>query len=583
MDHRNGGESRAALKRKKKKKQKKGAAPPLIGGPPLKKPKSQRAAAPRAAAAAAVPVAAAEAGFLGVVDADGDDLDAGAIAAAVDRGGLEDGDSVARRTLRAVLAPVGARRFYDEYFERRALHVRGRPADYLAGWCDAAAVLDFFDRGETLAGRDADVTRYEDGARADLIAHGTPVSGAMARRLFEGDRATVRLRAPQERLRDLRRLCRRLEDEFGSTVGANAYLTAADAQGFAPHWDDVDVFVLQVEGSKKWTVRGPPRDSLKLPRASSPDFGNDDLAALYPDPPVEVFLRPGDVLYLPRGFVHSAATTGEPSLHLTLSAHRNNAWIDLLERLLPRALAKAGEGEVDLRASLPRDYAHFLGLQHAEEEDDEDDEDDDAAAEGDSGDSAPDSDDSDASVAEVAAVGYDPALPRARRLQRARRSAFLREAAAKLKTVLAHALAELDGAADDLANEFVANRLPPDAPEHEPPPLDATSRVHAVSRRDARLVLDDAAGGGVALYHARANGPTPGAAPVACLAFEADDAPAIEALLASHPARPVLVRNLPHAGGDGDRVGVAESLLAEGLLQATDTGTAPADSGEDDA
>ena len=32
-----------------------------------------------------------------------------------------------------------------------------------------------------------------------------------------------------------------LQDYFGCMMGANAYLTPADSQGFAPHYDDIEV------------------------------------------------------------------------------------------------------------------------------------------------------------------------------------------------------------------------------------------------------------------------------------------------------------------------------------------------------
>ena len=35
------------------------------------------------------------------------------------------------------------------------------------------------------------------------------------------------------------------------------YLTPAGSQGFAPHYDDIDAFVLQLEGKKHWKVYSP--------------------------------------------------------------------------------------------------------------------------------------------------------------------------------------------------------------------------------------------------------------------------------------------------------------------------------------
>ena len=36
-----------------------------------------------------------------------------------------------------------------------------------------------------------------------------------------------------------------------------SYLTPANSQGFAPHYDDIEAFVLQLEGRKHWRVYAP--------------------------------------------------------------------------------------------------------------------------------------------------------------------------------------------------------------------------------------------------------------------------------------------------------------------------------------
>ena len=45
-------------------------------------------------------------------------------------------------------------------------------------------------------------------------------------------------------------LLARLESFLQCCVGCNAYLTPASTQGFAPHWDDVDVYS---EKTKRFT------------------------------------------------------------------------------------------------------------------------------------------------------------------------------------------------------------------------------------------------------------------------------------------------------------------------------------------
>lgn len=159
------------------------------------------------------------------------------------------------------------------------------------------------------------------------------------------DGATIVLQSLQRWWPPLAGFCRQLEDELGHPVQANAYLTPDGAAGFAPHHDTHDVFVLQVHGTKHWTVRAP------LVEAPTERHRSDHGAAA--DQPVlfDVDLIPGDCLYLPRGFIHSAAAQDGATLHVTigvLSVTRH----DLLRRLLDRAA-----DEPTLRAALPVGYA----------------------------------------------------------------------------------------------------------------------------------------------------------------------------------------------------------------------------------
>ena len=126
------------------------------------------------------------------------------------------------------------------------------------------------------------------------------------------------------------RFCRQLELGLGHPMQANAYLTPAGAAGLAPHHDTHDVFVLQVAGAKHWTVRAPVVDT-PLPRHVS----DHDAAAGQPVL-FEADMHPGDVLYLPRGFVHSAAAQQGVSLHLTIGVLATTVH-DVVRLLVDRA------------------------------------------------------------------------------------------------------------------------------------------------------------------------------------------------------------------------------------------------------
>ena len=237
-----GGSSRAALKRKKKlKKKRKQQHQPLVAVPSAsKKKKKKQKQQPEPSPP---PPPSAESDALQIVQ--GEDVAPDAVANAMKPRTQEDGDVRGRRVLRALLAPVGARAFYEETFERRGLFVRGRGADYLSGWCSSEDVFQSLEEPAT-SGVDVDVTRYDPSTEKRKTLSDGIISATWARQQLDQG-ATIRLRQPQDRLVKVQALCRALEGEFGSTVGANAYLTAkGGAQGFAAHWDDVDVCDLGV-------------------------------------------------------------------------------------------------------------------------------------------------------------------------------------------------------------------------------------------------------------------------------------------------------------------------------------------------
>jgi hypothetical protein len=106
-------------------------------------------------------------------------------------------------------------------------------------------------------------------------------------------------------------LCRRMEEVFHFEVWANLYLTPARSQGFAAHFDRHDVFILQIAGEKRWEV-WPPDYLLPLKDSRAPQPKQTH------GPPESLLLKPGDLLYLPRGFVHQAYAEEQATLHITL-------------------------------------------------------------------------------------------------------------------------------------------------------------------------------------------------------------------------------------------------------------------------
>jgi len=142
----------------------------------------------------------------------------------------------------------------------------------------------------------------------------------------------------------LAEFCADLAAELGHQVQANAYVTPPGAQGFTAHHDTHDVLVLQVDGDKHWTVREP---LVPLPLSEQPSSSLPPGAAAAQPVALDVELGPGDVLYLPRGWLHEAQTAGERSIHLTIGLLQTT-WHDVLSDAVALAVDR-----LPLRAALP--------------------------------------------------------------------------------------------------------------------------------------------------------------------------------------------------------------------------------------
>ena len=149
-----------------------------------------------------------------------------------------------------------------------------------------------------------------------------------------------------------------LADDLGHPVQVNAYVTPPQNQGFADHYDVHDVFVLQVAGEKRWRIREPV---LEAPLRDQPWEQHRAAVeqAATAEPLIEETLSPGDCLYLPRGYLHSATALGGTSIHLTVGVH---TWTrrHLVDAVLGRIGARLAD-DVEARRSLPLGAARSGG------------------------------------------------------------------------------------------------------------------------------------------------------------------------------------------------------------------------------
>jgi ribosomal protein L16 Arg81 hydroxylase len=184
------------------------------------------------------------------------------------------------------------------------------------------------------------------------------IQGDQAAALFDAG-LTICVTAIDQQVPELARFTARLRDElrFAGEVLVNAYWSPA-AGGFGTHFDDQHVFILQVDGSKRWWVSrepacaAPPENLVHSPQAEAAyRVRQPGIALTTPDPSDfdEHLLRPGDCLYLPPGTWHRT-TAGEFSLALTLTLAPVRLG-EIVSRVVRRSLERA----LPWRETLPFD------------------------------------------------------------------------------------------------------------------------------------------------------------------------------------------------------------------------------------
>jgi len=152
----------------------------------------------------------------------------------------------------------------------------------------------------------------------------------------------------------LARVANNLALDLEQPVQVNAYLTPEAATGLELHFDYHDVFVVHLEGSKRWRV-WEPLERTRLPvRAAGVTMPTlDELGS----PALDRTLRPGDVLYLPRGFPHAAETVDAAAAHLTIGVVALS-WHQAVRHAVDDAVAAGA-----LRATVRLDGSSRPGLE----------------------------------------------------------------------------------------------------------------------------------------------------------------------------------------------------------------------------
>jgi bifunctional lysine-specific demethylase and histidyl-hydroxylase MINA len=261
-----------------------------------------------------------------------------------------------------LLAPISVEQFMERYWGRMPLVVQRHAPELFAALPDSDE-FDFLLHSLTNPqGGWFSVVRDVARPPADALLTQEGLLNLSEVYAAYGEGHSLLINQVQRRHRATGLLCREIEAELSDLgvalarhIGGNGYLSPPHSQGFSIHYDPHDVFILQLEGRKHWRIYGR---HVPFPTIPPPAPVPTEVAG---KPRQEFILSPGELAYIPRGFLHEAHTSDSRSLHLTLSVE-TVTWLDLLSEMmvnderfrrdLPSGLADRSKLGVDDRHAL---------------------------------------------------------------------------------------------------------------------------------------------------------------------------------------------------------------------------------------
>jgi ribosomal protein L16 Arg81 hydroxylase len=225
-----------------------------------------------------------------------------------------DHHTVIAMSLQSILGDLPAQRFLEDFFLRQPFSRAGGARDFLA-----------LGTWETIQGILAD-------ANVDLML-------ACQNRLWEGDGRpsfeqvrelhaqgyTLVIRHAERHDRRLAELAAGFRGDFAAPVNVHLYATPASQFGFGWHYDAEDVFILQTQGSKEYSLRKNTVNPWPLEETLPADMQFEREIM----PVMKCRLEAGDWLYIPAGYWHMGQAS-EAAISLAVGIMSTTA-IDVLD------------------------------------------------------------------------------------------------------------------------------------------------------------------------------------------------------------------------------------------------------------
>lgn len=216
-----------------------------------------------------------------------------------------------------------------------------------------------------------EVNAYQKGVADEVNSQALSVQEAL--KLYQSEGAGLFFDDPNRFVPELNNYLEQLRSQLGlsqMTYCRSLIYLIAKGKGTAAHFDQNINFIFQITGTKKWWIApnhsvANPLERYTIGHEASPElasYTNEEFPTEFPqDEAIEVELKPGSLLFLPRGVWHKTHADQEAlSLNFTFTAP---SYADLMLAALRSRLVQSPQWRESVQFLGNPDFEHHtLGL-----------------------------------------------------------------------------------------------------------------------------------------------------------------------------------------------------------------------------
>lgn len=249
----------------------------------------------------------------------------------------------------SIIHPISENKFFNNYWNKDFLYIEGDPKKFshLLSWEKINHLLEYqrINNPRLRIVKNGNLIKPEEYYEfsESIVKNSPQIQRLKIEKVSEflRDGSVLVIDSISEAIPEIYELTRNFEWKFGDRVQANCYIAWNQSVGFETHWDNHDVFVIQIIGKKKWRIYGKTRESpLRYD-----NFQNDA-----PKNPIwENVISAGDIIYIPRGCWHDAIAVDGPTVHISVGIHKLKGYNYL------KWFANELLNDITIRSDIPRE------------------------------------------------------------------------------------------------------------------------------------------------------------------------------------------------------------------------------------